>query len=232
MTAAAIAGSVFLLAVGAATPAMAAGENLVVTGDFSPNGLAVAGGKYSTGQKLGGWDVNAPSGSNPNLLTVQVWYEPMPEPGKSMAAPYTHGPWARVMGSISQAIPTEVGKTYVLEYLSRATGSDANDIAAGWGGGNRSYAAVDGVRVDTFAAVLDPFYTTRSVSFTATATSTVISFGNVNGGAVGFDSISVVEVPENDSPLMLPAIAGGVGMAAIAAASGFALRRKNKPASR
>lgn len=230
MSIAAIVGGAVLLSLGAVTPAMAAQEdNLVVTGDFSPHLLAVKHGEYYNGDKLGGWDVHAPSGSNPDMKTVQVWFQDMTEPGRTMAAPFTHGPWARVMGSISQSIPTEVGKTYLLSYQSRATGSDANDIAQGWHGGNQSYAKVNGVTIDTFNAVLDPLYTERSVTFTATSASTEISFGNVNGGAVGFDSISVIKVPENDSPIMVPAIAGGLGLAVVGAgAAALVSSRKNK----
>lgn len=216
-----------LLAIAAASPAMAA-DNLVQNGAFDQTRFWTDNGQWWEGEKIGAWDVNAYSGSQ-DAPTVIVWNPNMEGAAESKAAPFTQNGWARVMGSISQSIPTEVNKTYTLKYQSRATGN-APRGGGGWNGGNKSYAAVDGVRIDTFNAVLDPLYTTRTVTFTATSTSTLLEFGNAGGGAVGFDSISVTEVPENDSPLMVPAIAGGIGMAALAAGSGLFMSRKNKRA--
>lgn len=169
--------------------------NLLANGGFDGPGYDANNGEFSAGDNLDGWVVGAPSGANPALKTVKVWFAEMTGDGPIYAAPFTYGPWARVMGSISQTVPTEVGKTYVLEYLSRASGSDANAFAAGWNGGNQSYASINGQVVDTFNAVIDPLYTPRSVTFVATSSSTVVSFGNSNGGAVGFDSISLKIVP-------------------------------------
>lgn len=169
--------------------------NLLANGGFDGPGYDANNGEFAAGENLDGWVVGPPSGGNPALKTVKVWFAEMTGAGPTYAAPFTYGPWARVMGSISQTVPTEVGKTYVLEYLSRASGSDANPFASGWNGGNKSFAAVNGQTVDTFDAVLDPLYTPRSVTFVATTTSTVVSFGNVGGGAVGFDSISLKIVP-------------------------------------
>lgn len=229
MTAVAIAASAALLAISGAGPATAAG-NLVENGHFDQTRFWTDDGKWYEGEKIGAWDVGAHSGENASGPTAIVWNPNMEGADESNAAPYPKRGWVRVMGSISQSIPTEVGKTYTLTYDSRATGSGINS-GTGWNGGNTSYASVDGAIVDTFKAVVDPLYTSRSVSFTATSTSTLLEFGNAGGGAVGFDSIVVKPVPDNDSPIMVPAIAGGIGVAALAA-GGFAFSRKNKRSSK
>lgn len=169
--------------------------NLLANGGFDGPGYDANNGEFAAGENLDGWVVGPPSGGNPALKTVKVWFAEMTGAGPSYAAPFTYGPWARVMGSISQTVPTEVGKTYVLEYLSRASGSDANGGAVGWGGGNTSYALINGEIVDTVVAVVDPVYTPRAVTFVATTSSTVVTFRNAGGGAVGFDSISLKIVP-------------------------------------
>lgn len=169
--------------------------NLLTNGGFDGPGYDANNGEFAAGDNLDGWVVGPPSGANSALKTVKVWFAEMTGAGPSYAAPFTYGPWARVMGSISQTVPTEVGKTYVLEYLSRASGSDANGGAVGWGGGNTSYALVNGEIVDTVVAVVDPVYTPRAVTFVATTGSTLVSFRNAGGGAVGFDSISLKIVP-------------------------------------
>ncbi|MGM7697988.1 hypothetical protein ACSU04_07730 [Microbacterium sp. A84] len=86
------------------------------------------------------------------------------------------------------------------------------------------------MRADTFQAVTDPLYSTRTFTFTATSTSTLITLGSLGVGAVGFDNVVVTAAPINDSPIMIPAIAGGIGIAALGAGSVFAISRKNKRA--
>lgn len=229
LTTGAVTAAALLMVVGGSSTAMAAGQNLVQNGNFDQTRFWKDNGNWYEGEKLGAWDINAYSGDE-DAPTVRVWNRTQDERILEKAAPFEHGAWARVMGSISQTIPTEAGKTYTMNYLSRATGSGPG--GSGWNGGNKSYATVDGVTIDTFNAVLDPLYTQRSVNFVATSDSTLISFGNAGGGAVGFDVIQVFEVPENDSPLMAPAIAGGIGIAALAGGSALAVSRKNKRSSK
>lgn len=229
LAAAAVVGSAMLFALAGTAPAMAAtGDELVVNGHFDQTSFWANNGNWYSGDKLGAWDVgsynNTGGAARP---TVIVWNPAMEGAGATMAAPFEHGSWIRVMGSISQSIPTEAGKTYTLTYLSRASGSDANDSAFGWGGGNLSRVLIDGTVVDSLRTVTDPLYTTRTVNFTATSDSTLLTLANNGGGAVGFDEISVVEVPAPDSPVMVPAIAGGVGMAALAAGGVAFTKRKN-----
>jgi hypothetical protein len=234
LAAAAVAASAVIFAIAGTTPAMAeTGDELVVNGHFDQTQFWKDNGQWFAGEKLGAWDVggfnNTGSTDRP---TVVVWNPAMQGPGATMAAPFEHGSWIRVMGSISQSIPTTVGATYTLTYLSRASGSDANDIAMGWGGGNLSRVLIDGTVVDSLRTATDPLYTTRTVNFTATSTSTLLTLANNNGGAVGFDEVSVVEVPAPDSPVMLPALAGGVGMAALAAGGVAFTKRKNTRAGK
>lgn len=221
--AAIVAGAVLF---GAASPAAAA-DNLIVNGGFDGAGYDSNGGKFTDGQNFDGWAVE---GIRTNgVAPLWIWSEALGEPVITYASPFTEGPWARLMGTVEQAIPTEAGKTYVLEYKTRASGSDPNNMAGGWAGGNTGWAHVDGIEVDQFRTTTDQLYTERSVSFTATGDTTYISFSaRQNGGAIGIDSVSVVEVPTNDSPVMVPAIAGGIGVALLAAGSAVAVRRKNQ----
>lgn len=228
LTTGAVAAASLLMVVGGSSAAMAAGPNLVKNGHFQHNSIwEQNNGEFYPGDKAGAWDI---SGSNPGAPALQTWFPGMAGDGATVGAPFTYNGWAAVNGSISQTIPTEADKTYVLNYQSRATGMVPT--GSGWGGGNTSYADVDGARVDTFTAVTDPLYTLRTVTFTATSDSTFIEFGNVGNGAAGFDEISITVVDENDSPLMVPAIAGGIGMAALAAGSGLVISRKNKRAGK
>lgn len=229
LAAVAVAASAVLFAFAGSAPATAAtGDNLVVNPNFDQTQFWKDNGNWYTGEKLGAWDIGSYNNTGTSERpTVIVWNPAMEGAGSTMAAPFTYGSWIRVMGSISQSIPTEAGKVYTLTYDSRASGSDANDLAKGWKGGNTSRVMIDGTEIDTFVTVTDPIYTTRTVTFTATSDSTRLTLANRGGGAVGFDRISVVEVPVNDSPVMLPAIAGGVGMAALAAGGVAFTKRKN-----
>lgn len=230
MAAVAVAASAVLFAMAGSVPATAdvPDDSIVLNGQFDQTRFWTNNGNRYMGEKIGNWDVgsynNTGSSARPTAI---VWNPQMTEPGLTKAGPFTHGAWVRVMGTISQSIPTEAGKVYTLTYLSRASGSDANNIAQGWTGGNTSRVSIDGTVVDTFVTVTDPQYTERTVNFTATSDSTLLTLGNAGGGAVGFDEISVVEVQAPDSPVMLPAIAGGVGMAALAAGGVAFTKRKN-----
>lgn len=232
MTTGAVAAASLLMVVGGSSAAMAAGPNLVENGSFDASGYEAVDGKYGAGSNFGGWEIATEPNIGGKHAAFQIWYEGMPEPGATNAAPFPSGPWARLMVPVSQTIPTEVGKTYQLEFQSRAAGIDAGGNGHGWGGDNEGYAAVDGVQVSSFTTTVDPLYTSHSVTFTATSTSTVLEFSPVldqpSGTAVGLDNVSVTEVPIDDSPLMAPAIAGGIGLAALAGGSALAISRKNK----
>lgn len=221
-----VAGAVMMSA-GAAAPAMAA-DNLVANGGFDGAGYNSNNGLFAVGENFGGWSMLTKFGSLEG--TMQVWYPEMEGAGVTQAAPFTSGPWAGLTGSISQSIPTEVGKTYSVSYDSRASGRSANSIAAGWQGGNPAAVAIDGLTLGTFTTVKDPVTSAHSFVFTATSTTTELSFTPTNNGAVGLDNVSVVLVPEDDSPIMLPAIAGGLGVAALGAGAAL-IGRKNKRAS-
>jgi len=232
LAAVAVAASAVLFAFAGSAPATAATTpvegNLVANPHFDLPQFWKDNGRWYMGEKLGAWDIGSYNNTGGAAApTVIVWNPEMQGAGATMAAPFTYGSWIRVMGSMSQTIATEPGATYTLTYDSRASGSDANDLAKGWKGGNTSRVMIDGAEIDTFVTVTDPIYTTRSVNFTATGDTTRLTLGNKGGGAVGFDNISVVEVPAPDSPVMVPAIAGGVGMAALAAGGVAFTKRKN-----
>jgi hypothetical protein len=225
----AIIGTISLLVLAGSTPALAATEdNLLVNGGFDAPGYDSNGGRFWSGDDMGGWSVGPQNENGFGSKTVQVWYPEMPGEGAVTAAPFPTGPWIRLIGSISQSFPTEVGKTYQLEYEVRATGLDAEPDALGWTGGITGFAYVDGVEADSFVTVAEgPPYATRTVVFTATGTSTLLAFSNQPpiGGGVGLDNVSVTEVPVDDSPILLPAIGGGAALAAAAAGVGWVVRR-------
>lgn len=230
----AIAGSVMLLVLTGSAPAMAAtDDDLIVNGGFDAPGYDSNGGRFWSGDDMGGWNVGPQNENGFGSKTVQVWYPEMPGDGAITAAPFPSGPWIRLIGSISQSLPTEVGKTYQLDYEVRATGLDAEPDALGWTGGITGFAYIDGAQVDSFVTEVGPPYATRTVVFTATGTSTLLAFSNEPpiGGGVGLDNVSVTEVPVNASPLMIPAIAGGAVLAAAAAGSGWAIRRRSSQRS-
>lgn len=221
----AVVGSALMFAAAGAGPAMAEGPNLIDNGGFDAPGYNDNGGVFETGSNFGGWELSDPMR---NDKIIKVWY-----PGATdsdLPAPYTYGPWIRTTGTLSQTIPTEAGKTYTLTYDHRASGTGTGPAAAGgWAGGNSGTVKVNGASVDSFSTVADPLYSTRTVSFTATGSSTAVSFSS-DGSAVGLDNVSVNEVPENDSPVMVPAIAGGLGIAALAGGA-LTFSRRNKRGS-
>lgn len=238
LTTGAIAAASLLMVAGATSPAMAA-ENLVVNGGFDGPGYTDNGAQFPAGAAFDGWTLEYEGDWHINVL--KIWYPEMGEPGAENHAPYDSGPWARLVGNITQTFPTEVGKTYTLDYDTRAT-SFGKGGGAGIDGGSPANVRINGEVVDSFVTVADPLISSRSVVFTATSESTTLSFvttgvhvgpSGAKDGAVpvGLDNISVTEVPENDSPLMAPAIAGGIGVAALAGGSALAVRRKNKRSS-
>ncbi|WP_345065164.1 hypothetical protein [Leifsonia kafniensis] len=212
----ALVASALMFGAGAAAPAMAA-DNLVANGGF--DAPVTNNGQYLAGSQFGGWTV----GSGGTGGSMQVWWD------AALAGPYTNGAYAGVQGTIAQTIQTEVGKTYALAYSVRAAGY-FDVTKPGWQGGVAGGTKIDGATVDTFTTVTSPVYTERTFVFTATGTSTELSFFGVTN-YIGLDTVSVTLVPENDSPIMIPAIAGGLGVAALAAGSVHLLGRKNKRAS-
>lgn len=221
-----VAGAVMMSA-GAAAPALAA-DNLVANGGFDGAGYNTNNGLFAVGENFGGWQMLTKFASLDG--TLQVWYPDMEGAGVTQAAPFPSGPWAGLTGSISQSIPTVIGKTYSVSYDSRASGRSANSIAAGWSGGNPAGVAIDGDTLYAFTTVTDPRIATHSFVFTASSTTTELSFTPINNGAIGLDNVSVVLVPEDDSPIMLPAVAGGLGVAALGAGAAL-IGRKNKRVS-
>lgn len=228
MFAAAIAASALLLVFAGSAPAMAADDdNLVVDGGFDAPGYDARNGRFFSGDDMGGWTVGPQNENGFGSKTVQVWYPEMLGEGPITAAPFPSGPWIRLIGSISQSIPTEVGQVYQLQYDVRATGLDAEPDALGWQGGITGFAYIDGEQVDSFVTAAQPTSTTRTVVFTATSTSTLLAFSNQPpiGAGVGLDNVSVTVAPVIDTPLMIPAIAGGAVLAAAGAGAGWAARR-------
>lgn len=168
--------------------------NLVSNGGFDSPGIAAVDGKYYDGEDFDGWKMGPSTDTGRDSRTLQIWYPEMGEPGTLYASPFPLGPWARIMGTITQSVPTEVGKTYRVDYLTRSTGSDANQWAGGWTRGNRGYVEVNGARLQVFASDPAVTYTPEFVDFIATDVITRITFGNESGGAVGIDSVSVTLV--------------------------------------
>lgn len=223
------AASALILAFGASAPATAAAEDdLVVNGGFDAPGYDRRDGKFWNGDDMGGWSVGPQNENGFGSKTVQVWYPQMPGEGATTAAPFPSGPWIRLVGSISQTIPTEVGEVYELQYDVRATGIDAESDARGWAGGTTGFAYIDGEKVDSYVTEVTPLYSTRTVVFTATSASTVVAFSNEPpvGGPVGLDNVSVIVAPTDDSPLVLPAIAAGAALTV--AVAGMAITRRRK----
>lgn len=210
--------------------------NLVMNGGFDAPGYNVNDGNFLPGAAFEGWTLSYSGDSHTQV--VRVWYPELNDPNIQRAAPFESGPWIRLVGNMTQTIPTEIGATYLIEYDTRATGTGLVPTSNGWGGGSPGNVLVDGVVVDQFVTAADPLYSPGSVTFTATSTSTDVSFvttgfhGFQSSVAAGLDNISVTAVPHNDSPIMIPAIAGGIGVAALAAGSGLVISRKNKRASK
>lgn len=240
VTTGAVAAVSVLMLAGGSSAAMAVDENLVVNGGFDGPGYTDNSGLFPAGAAFDGWTLEYEGDWHINVL--KIWHPGMGEPGVTNHAPFESGPWARLVGNINQTFATEVGKTYLLEYDTRAT-SFGPSTGPGFDGGSPADVRINGDVVDSFVTVGDPVISPRSVSFTATSESTTLSFvttgvhvgsDGVGDGAVsvGLDNISVTEVPIDDSPLMVPAIAGGIGVAALAGGSAFALNRKNKRSSK
>ncbi|WP_345065172.1 hypothetical protein [Leifsonia kafniensis] len=223
----ALVASAFLLGAGAAAPAMAA-DNLVTNGTFDGAGYTTNNGLYLVGQNFGGWQMKTKLVNSEG--TLQVWYPEMEGVGPAQAAPFINGPWVGITGTIAQSFPTVVGKSYSVTYDTRASGRVAAATTPGWKGGNPGAVSINGVTADTFTTVKDPVSSAHIFVFTASSTTTELSFNLVNNAAVGLDNVSVTLVPENDSPIMLPAIAGGLGVAALGAGAAL-IGRKNKRAS-
>lgn len=212
----------FMFAAGAAAPAIAA-DNLATNGSFDSPGYIETNGSYKVGDDFDGWTVVS---AQPGLddFGMQVWWD------NPVSGPWPEGPYAAVQGRITQSIPTEAGKTYVVDFETRAAGDSGIADNSGWQGGITGGVAIDSVTAGTFTTVTDPIYTPQSVVFTATDDSTDLSFFS-DTNAVGIDTVSVTLVPEDDSPIMITAIAGGLGAAALAAGSVHLFGRKNKRAS-
>lgn len=227
MSISAIVGSAMLFALGGAAPALADGPNLVVNGGFDAPGFDDNNGLNDVGTTHNGWRVLSvsPSAGNAGL---KIWFPGMSGPGATLAAPFPDGPFAGVTGSIEQDIPTVAGTTYSLEYETRISGGSDFDEAYGWDGGVSGGAVVNGETIDRFETEVGEF-STRTIVFTASGPTTTVGFYS-NSGGVGIDNVSVTEVPHNDSPVIVPAIAGGIGLALAGAGAGLAVSRKNKGA--
>lgn len=235
LTAAAVAGSALLLALGAASPALAApGDNLIENGNFDAPGMeGTQDGVFWLGDNYAGWEMTDARvyGDGSSNSVMRIYYPGMGEPGEPFGEPYSTGPWAALTGEISQNLVTEPGKTYRVSFESRASawGPFPDSGSTGWAGGNPGIVLIDGVQVFDYMTVADPEFTLYEFVFDATSTTTEISFGVIQGrGAVGLDSVSVTEVPVDDSPIMVPAIAGGLGIAGLAAGGTVLIKRKNK----
>lgn len=207
-----LAAGALMLGAGAAAPAMAAG-NILANGSFSEPVLATST-SYNVGQSIPGWAV---VGANGYHTTAGLYVEHAPTGAQS----------GNVLGTISQSFPTEGGKTYTVTY-SLFAGKSAQDptplgnvpLTATLSNGSTVLATqTDKSRAD--GGVLTPTF-----SFTATSATTKVTFSTPYMAA-GIDNVSVTEVPVNDSPIMIPALAGGLGIAAIGA-TGIAMRRKKQ----
>lgn len=226
MSISAIAGSAVILALGGAAPAMAA-DNLVVNGGFDAPGFDDNNGLNEVGSNHNGWDVLSVSpfaGPDPDgTAGLKIWFPGMSGDGATLAAPFPDGPFAGVTGAIEQTIPTVAGTTYSLEYETRISGGWDHPEAYGWAGGVTGGAMVNGETIDRFETEVGEF-STRTLVFTASGPTTTVGFYS-NGGGVGIDNVSVIEVPANDSPLEAGAAIGGAGVAGIGAAALYLARR-------
>jgi choice-of-anchor C domain-containing protein len=110
-------------------------------------------------------------------------------------------------GYLSQALATSVGQQYVLSF----------DLGANGGGGTSDYqvdVGLTGVAGSSYVGVNTVAHNT--FAFTATSSSTVLSFyssGSGNSGAV-LDNVSVAAVPEPETYAMLLAGLGLMGFVA------------------
>lgn len=195
----------------AASPAMAA-DNLVTNGDFESPVLTNSSYFYA-GTALSNWTLSSPNGYN---STGIVWIEQQQSPGAQSA---------NLTGTMSQTITTEVGKTYAFSAKVAAGKTALNPELKGnvpltmtvSSGGNQVAQQTEKSRAPGNAFGM-------ALHFTATDTTTQISFSTPYM-AVGVDDVMVTEIPVNDSPIILPAIAGGLGLAALGA-TGLAVGRK------
>lgn len=241
LTATAVAGSALLFVLGGTSSAIAApGDELVKFGGFDGSAHDRDWGLVHSPDQHRGWTVTR------GLQAVDVgpanWDDPNGEgrglriyssqilAGQEFAdagQPYVNGPWAALTGAIEQTLATEAGKTYQVTYKPRVAGWHYNSPQ--WTqGGNLGNVSINGEVASTFRTVVGEYDNVQSFTFTATGPATVLELSSAANAAVGIDSVSVVEMPTNDSPIMLPAIAGGVGLAAVAAGSTFLAGRKNK----
>lgn len=181
----------------------AAPVNLIAGGGFDSPWYGNTDGKFPAGAEFDGWTLEYEGDWHINVL--KIWTPEMGEPGATNHAPFDSGPWARLVGNITQTFATEVGKTYLLEYDTRATSFGAG-TGAGFNGGSPANVRINGDVVDSFVTLADPVISPRSLSFTATSESTTLSFvttgvhvgpDGVKDGAVpvGLDNISVTEAP-------------------------------------
>lgn len=202
---------------GAAAPAMAA-DSLLINGGFASPTLN-ASTSYNAGSSIPGWTVDTANGyDGARGLFIE----------RSGTGGYQS---ADVLGSISQSFATQVGKTYTVSFAFYAGKSEINTVVKG--NVPLAVSVTSGTQVNAQQSLTSPAaggMDKPSFSFTASGTTTKISF-TTPYMAVGIDEVSVTEVPLDDSPIMIPAIAGGLGVAALAAGSVHLLGRKNKRAS-
>ncbi|MGM7697989.1 hypothetical protein [Microbacterium sp. A84] len=231
LTAAAVAASAFLFVLGGTSSAMAA-DNLVENGGFDAPGFDANGGEFWLGEDFGAWEMTGQKMTDEGpFKTMRVYYPAMGEPERAYGAPYVSGPWSVLTGGISQTIATVPDTVYSVTFDTRRAGWNPG-VAEGWDRSNPGQVLIDGAPAYSFATPVDDsvLISAQSFVFKATGTSTVLTFDIPQLRAVGLDNVSVTEAPINDSPIMIPAIAGGIGIAALGAGSAFAISRKNKRA--
>lgn len=227
LTATAIGASGLLLVAAGASPALAAGPELVTFGGFNSVQYQANNGTFAVGETIGGWEVGGPTSVADQAL--RIYWDGVNDGNPANAAPFTDGGYARLVGSMAQTLQTEAGKTYQLTYNTRKAGVTPTS-GGGWTEDHPTAVLINGTQIHLSIAPAAPEYGFETVSFTATGPTTELKFQSNNAAAVGIDNVSVQEAPENNSPIMLPAIAGGIGIAALGAGSAVALRRKNKVA--
>ena len=173
----ALAGAVLLAAAGLASAA----DNLVVNGSFE-QGLGGLGSFSAWLTTLGDTatfvDSSGQTGSHPGQASDGLW------------SAYFGTTQAVGGSSIAQPLTTVIGQQYRLSF----------DVANDNGGGaaaNGYAVSVGGTVVDTGNGLAVQDYVHHQLTFTATSSSTLLSFGAFNdNGYLQLDNVAVTAVPE------------------------------------